>query len=84
MFRQGCNGLASGQPAVGVDVTPPLPPPGQGWEMEHSIGKLVLLLEDPLLCDTVVAVGVGACTGIGTAGETGAAAGIASTAREPR
>ena len=26
MFRQGCNGLASGQPAVGVDVTPPLPP----------------------------------------------------------
>ena len=56
MFRQGCNGLASGQPAVGVDVTPPLPP----------------------LCDTDVAVGVGACTGIGTAGEAGAAARIAS------
>ena len=52
--------------------------------MEHSIGELVLLLEDPLLSDTAVAVGGGACAGIGTAGAAGAAAGVPSTAEEPR
>ena len=47
--------------------------------MEHNIGNLALLLEDPL-----PPVGCGAWTDIVTAGEAGAAAGVASTAGEPR
>ena len=42
------TGLASGHP--GVDVFPPAYPPVQGGVMEHSMGSICVLLEDPLLC----------------------------------
>ena len=67
-------GLASGHPVDGVDVTP-VGPPAQGWEMEHSMGKIELL-EDPFPCTTGGAGGAWTCTA--------RAAGAVAAAGEPR
>ena len=68
-------GLASGHPVDGVDVTPPVGPPAQGWEMEHSMGKIELL-EYPFPCTTGGAGGAWTCSA--------RAAGAVAAAGEPR
>jgi hypothetical protein len=44
LLSKAPTGLASGHP--GVDVTP-TNPPAQGEVMEHSMGEVFKLLEDP-------------------------------------